>query len=59
MTLLLVTFVSLPSRLGQSDTEGVEIMNVLNQIDGINSTYDGYGGTDDEIIAVLDDILGV
>lgn len=59
MTLLLVTFVSLPSRLGQSDTEGVEIMNVLNQIDGVNSTYDGYGGTDDEIIAVLDDILGV
>lgn len=59
MTLLLVTFVSLPSRRGQSDTEGVEIMNVLNQIDGVNSTYDGYGGTDDEIIAVLDDILGV
>ncbi len=33
-------------------------MDVLNSIDGTHDTYDGYGGTEEEINAVLDDILG-
>lgn len=43
---------------GEDPEEGNAIMNVLNDIDGTDDTYDGYGGTEEEIIAVLDDILG-
>ena len=38
-------------------TSGVEMMNVLNEVDGDILEYEGNGGTDEEINAVLEDIL--
>ena len=38
-------------------TDSSEMMSVLNSVDGEILEYEGNGGTDDEINAVLDDIL--
>lgn len=45
------------TQIGDS-TDEQKIMNVLNQIDGIADQYEGVGGTDEEINAVLDTIIG-
>lgn len=41
-----------------STNEGQETMEILNQVDGVQDTYDGMGGTEQEIETVLDDISG-
>ena len=38
--------------------EPEEAFNILNEIDGQGDTYDGLGGTEEEIEEILDDILG-
>lgn len=35
-----------------------EVMDILNDIDGTSDDYDGMGGTEEEIEAILDEILG-
>lgn len=37
---------------------GTDVMNTLNEVDGNVDTYDSLGGTEAEISAVLDEILG-
>ena len=37
---------------------GADVMNILNEVDGNTDTYDSLGGTETEISAVLDEILG-
>ena len=37
---------------------GADVMNTLNEVDGNTDTYDSLGGTETEISAVLDEILG-
>ena len=44
------------TQIGEA-TSGVEMMNVLNLVDENIEEYEGNGGTDEEINAVLEDIL--
>jgi len=49
------------SEIGPEPTpapDAEEVMNILNEIDGTSDSYDGMGGTEEEIEAIFDEILG-
>ena len=39
-------------------TEYEETFDILNEVDGQSDTYDGLGGTEEEVEEILDNILG-
>ena len=39
-------------------SEPEEVFDILNEVDGQSDTYDGLGGTEEEIEAIFDEILG-
>ena len=55
-----LVLVGIPEQSGEGSTETIakETMNILNQVDGEAESYDGLGGTEEEISGIMDDILG-
>ena len=40
------------------EQEAEEVMEILNQVEGVQDTYEGLGGTEAEVEGILDEILG-
>ena len=47
-----------PTPPGPTPSDYEETMEILNDVDGVQDTYDGLGGTEQEVEDILDDILG-
>ena len=44
--------------LDPQEQEAEEVMEILNQVEGVQDTYEGLGGTEAEVEGILDEILG-
>ena len=42
----------------RKEQEAEEVMEILNQVEGVQDTYEGLGGTEAEVEGILDEILG-
>lgn len=50
--------IGIPEEVDPLQIEAQESMEILNQVDGQSDSYDGLGGTEEEIEEILDDVLG-
>lgn len=46
-----------PTPPGPTPSDYEETMEILNDVDGVQDTYDGLGGTEEEVNEILDEIL--